>query len=274
MSPETASPSQPSLKDWWKTAFESEIYKTLIPAERGPEVLDVEMRLLPEWLQLKTGQSVLDLACGDGRLAVPLATAGYQVVGVDQSPRLLAGAKQYLAETQQRLGQIQGRLDLIQGDMRSFQLPQPVDAAVCVFVSFGLFLDEADHLRTLQATANALKPGGRLYLEVFNPQYFVWPGERVANKGDLVIVYQSVLDQWKGRVNSQILFAQVGQAPQTITLSWRAFALWEIVRLLDAAGFSVLQVTGGMKAPEEFVPLTHSTLGILAEKRAEPAEVA
>jgi SAM-dependent methyltransferase len=264
MSTETGSPPQFSLKDWWKTAFETDVYRILGPAERGPQILDTEMQLLPEWLQLQQGQTVLDLACGDGRLSVPLSSAGYKVIGLDQSQKLLGMARRRLAETQ-------GRLELIQGDMRAFQLPKPVDAAICTFVSFGMFLDERDHLRTLQAVAAAVKPGGRLYLEVFNPQFYVWPTEEIANTNDLMLLYQTVLDHWKGRVNLTIHFAPKDKPAQIALLTYRAFALWEIVRLLEEVGFTVVRACGGMRTPDDFNPVLHSTLGLVAERRQPPA---
>jgi SAM-dependent methyltransferase len=250
-----------NLTNWWKTSFESDVYRIVQPAERGPAVLAAELSLLPQWLHVSPGQSVLDVACGDGRLAVPLAAAGYKVIGLDQSPKLLSLAKRRFPETQ-------GRLELVTGDMRAFQLPKPVDAVACVFASFGMFLDERDHVKTLQAFHAALKPGGRLYLEVFNPFYFVHAVQQAAPLSDGVLVYESVLDHRRGRLNSQVHLGLTGKPLQTVTLSWRAFGLWEIVRLLDAAGFHLRQANGGIESPDEFQPLRHNVLGLIAERKA------
>jgi SAM-dependent methyltransferase len=186
------------------------------------------------------------------------------VVGLDQSPKLLSQAKRRFAEAQ-------GRLELVTGDMRAFQLPKPVDAIACVFASFGMFLDERDHLKTLQAFQTALKPGGRLYLEVFNPFYFVFAVQQTAPIGDGVLVYESALDHRRGRLNSQVHLGVTGKPLQTVTLSWRVFAMWEIARLLDTAGFTLLQTNGGIGFPDEFQPVRHNVLGLIAERKAATA---
>src|SRR5258705_13609103 len=44
-------------------------------------------------LELRSGESVLDVACGTGNLAIPAARAGARVSGVDIAPNLVAQAK-------------------------------------------------------------------------------------------------------------------------------------------------------------------------------------
>jgi ubiquinone/menaquinone biosynthesis C-methylase UbiE len=248
------------VTNWWKTAFDSDLYRAVAPMERNREVLDAERRLLPQWLNLQPGQTVLDLACGDGRLAVPMAAAGYKVVGLDLSPKMLGSARR-------RMPEAQGRLELIQGDMRDFKLQHQVDAAYCVFVSFGLFLDEADHAQTLKAIAAAVKPGGRLYLEAYNPYCFLSPSSLTERIEGGMVIYQTLLDHWTSRINSQIHFARMGRPTQTVGLSWRAFTLFELVKLLEAAGFSIVQANGGVSQPDDFVPIKAKVLGIVAEKQ-------
>jgi SAM-dependent methyltransferase len=266
MTEQAGSPLIPSPTNWWKTAFDSDLYRVIAPLERGAAVLEAELKWLPEWLGLQPGQTVLDLACGDGRLTVPLAAAGYRVIGLDQSTRMLGAARRRQPETQ-------GRMDLITGDMRSYQLSRTADAACCVFLSFGMFLDEPDHLRTLQTVAAALKPGGRLYLEAFNPFYYVNQTQQALNFPEGLLVYQTKLDHWQSRVLTTLHYARTGKPTQALALSWRAFTLFEMVRLLDAAGFTVLQANGGVLEPDNFIPVQSQILGVVAERRPEAVAV-
>jgi SAM-dependent methyltransferase len=262
MQSDTAQQMMPSIKNWWTTAFESPICQALLPVERGPQVLDAELKLLPDWLAIKPGDTVLDLACGEARLAAPLAAAGYKVTGIDSSAKIIAQARRRVPETQ-------GRLTLIQGDMRSFQLPKPADAAYCVFLSWGMFTEEEDHLKTLQTIASSLKPGGRLFIEAVNVAPNSWPNTKTIRLDGGVAVYQEVLDFRKGRHNVIVHVAQTGKPTQTLAMSWRVFMLWEMVNLMEAAGFNVLQVNGGVKKPVEFLPVEHRELGVLAEYRPD-----
>src|SRR5699024_7796902 len=100
--------------------------------------------------------TVLDLGCGPGRHALPLADAGLKVTAVDTSPSLL----QQLAA-----GRGQRDIELVEADMREFERPQAFDLIVVMWTSFGYFTAEADHRRVLDRIRASLAPGGRLILD-------------------------------------------------------------------------------------------------------------
>jgi SAM-dependent methyltransferase len=122
---------------------------------------------LPLYLELAAeGGRVLEVACGTGRVLVPLARAGQRVVGVDASPHMLALAREKLAATGP---EVAARAELVQGDMRSFDLGRSFDLAVIAVKSFGYLLDRRDQLRALATVAAHLRPGGLLALDLLNP---------------------------------------------------------------------------------------------------------
>jgi SAM-dependent methyltransferase len=98
-------------------------------------------------------RSVLEPACGTGRLLVPFAQAGYAVHGFDLSSAML----DYAARRMRRL-HLPAHLFL--GDMSDFTLPQPVDAAFNTFNSFRHLLTEAAAENHLRCLAAAVRPGG------------------------------------------------------------------------------------------------------------------
>ncbi|MHB1862355.1 MAG: methyltransferase domain-containing protein [Gemmatimonadaceae bacterium] len=108
-----------------------------------------------ELLGLPVGARLLDVPCGQGRHAHPLAEAGFRVDGLDYSRTLLRHA---------RARGTGPSLRYHQGDMR--RLPTRwtarFDAVVNLFTSFGFFIDPADDARTLHEFARMLKPGGTL----------------------------------------------------------------------------------------------------------------
>src|SRR5437667_7900348 len=67
----------------------------------------------------RAGSPVLELGCGTGRILLPIAAAGIEVVGVDRAPRLLAVARHKAAALDP---DVQRRIELVDADMRGFSL--------------------------------------------------------------------------------------------------------------------------------------------------------
>jgi SAM-dependent methyltransferase len=113
-------------------------------------------------LALAAGGPVLEVGVGSGRVAIPTALAGVQVVGVDRSAAMLdlAWAKAL------RLGVA---LDLVQADMRA--LPE-LGRFPLVTVPFRAFLhlrDDGERLAVLRDLRERVQPGGLLAFDVFHP---------------------------------------------------------------------------------------------------------
>lgn len=111
---------------------------------------------------------VLDLGCGTGNHAVPLAERGYRVTGVDRSPDMLARAR---AKAEAN-GLGAEKVAFEQGDITRPNVAGPFDAALMLFAVLGYQPTNADVLSALAAARAALRPGG-LFL------YDVWYGPAV-----------------------------------------------------------------------------------------------
>jgi SAM-dependent methyltransferase/RimJ/RimL family protein N-acetyltransferase len=128
-------------------------YADLFDAHRS----DADTELIARLLSLEPGRRVLDVPCGEGRIAGRLARIGCEVVGVDYTEAWIELARtQYPEVTFQH------------GDMRSLPYEDEFDAVVNWFTSFGYF-DPQTNDRVLASFARALRPGGRLLIEVHNP---------------------------------------------------------------------------------------------------------
>lgn len=111
------------------------------------------------------GESALELGCGTGRVLIPLAATGCRVTGVDNSPALLALARR---KAEQAGGT--ARLQLVEDDLRSFVLPEKgFDFAFCVSNTLMHLNSQTDQLTALRAAHAHLRPGGRLLIDLFNP---------------------------------------------------------------------------------------------------------
>jgi ubiquinone/menaquinone biosynthesis C-methylase UbiE len=122
-----------------------------------------------EWLwhklQLEPGHTLLDVTCGPGLYAVESAKRGVAVTGVDFSPAAIAYARQ-LAEKQE----VDGRCRFYQQDIRQMELPETnFDAVILLYGQLAVFRRE-EAQAILGDIRQRLKPGGRLCVELLNPE--------------------------------------------------------------------------------------------------------
>jgi SAM-dependent methyltransferase len=99
---------------------------------------------------------VLDIACGTGPHLIRLAERGYQMVGLDLSPKNI----EFLRD---RLAAKGYPIELTVADMTDFRLRRPVDAALCMQDSQGHLLTNEQLLAHLQCVGRSLRRGG-LYI--------------------------------------------------------------------------------------------------------------
>lgn len=140
---------------WWHDYFDGS-YPQRFMLDNEQSVAEVLMlrELLPE-----PPADLLDLGCGEGRHSVPLAQAGFAVVGFDASPPLLEKARANAA--------VAGvEASFLPGDMRAIPYVACFDAVINMFTTFGYFDNEAENQAVLEGVARALKPGGRLIMEL------------------------------------------------------------------------------------------------------------
>jgi SAM-dependent methyltransferase len=112
------------------------------------------------------GSPVLEIGCGTGRVLIPTARAGIDIVGLDLSSHMLAvGRQRVLREPES----VQARVQLVQADMRRFDLGRRFTLATIPFRPFQHLLTVDDQLACLHSIRRHLIDGGRLILDAFNP---------------------------------------------------------------------------------------------------------
>lgn len=108
---------------------------------------------------------IVDFGAGTGRLALPLAKAGYSVVAIDPCAEMLAVLSSKAEKERLAIQTVCCRMQ------DEFQSP-PFDLALCVFTVLLYLLDEAALNAAFQTAAAALRPGGRLLLDIPSRQIF------------------------------------------------------------------------------------------------------
>ncbi|MGQ9598173.1 MAG: SAM-dependent methyltransferase [Anaerolineae bacterium] len=119
---------------------------------------------LIEQFAARCGSPILEMACGTGRVLIPLARQGYEVTGVDVSPAMLEVARRRIAAEG-----LTEHVNLVQQDMRELVLDRRFNLVFVAVNSFMHLLTLEDQLRTLVRIRQHLNPNGLLLLDLFNP---------------------------------------------------------------------------------------------------------
>jgi SAM-dependent methyltransferase len=229
-------------RPWYSGFFDDDylrVFGPVLPEERTA----AEVNGVVGQLGLAPGARLLDLCCGPGRHAVPLARLGFRVTGLDLSRRLLAEAAAAAAGQGEPVG-------LVAGDMRRLPFADAsFDAVLNLFHAFGYLEDEAQDELVLAEVARVLAPGGRFLLEVANREALVrgWHDSDVTRHDDgLVVLQERTLDLRTSRdLVSYTLLHPDGRRTSHDT-SIRLYTLTELAAMLDRAGLELLAVSGDL----------------------------
>lgn len=140
--------------------FAAEFYDHIAPyRDRQDVAFYVEMAR-------QSGGSVLEIGCGTGRILIPTAQAGIEVVGLDNSEHMLAVCREKLSH---QAPQVQSRVELVRADMRRFDLGRTFALVTTPFRPFQHLTTVEDQLSCLASIHRHLVNGGRFILDLFNP---------------------------------------------------------------------------------------------------------
>ena len=195
---------------------------------------EAEVDLLWNILALERGMAVLDAPCGHGRIAHRLAARGVRVTGLDANQLFLDVARRDAAERTVDV-------EYVHGDLRSLPWEGRFDVVVNWFTSFGYFGDD-DNRRVLQEAAKALKPGGRVVIDVHNRDAFQrnrLPVTMTERDGDLM-VDKHAFDVIAGRIETERIVVRGGSVRRSV-FSVRFFTFTELRDWLLQAGFSAVE---------------------------------
>ena len=217
----------------------------------------------------RTGGPVLELACGTGRLLLPLLREGVRVVGVDSSEPMLEVARRALA----RAG-LAHRAELHRADMRELALDERFRLGFVALDSFGLLRRRSDQLAALARVRDHLVSGGLLVLDVANGN--LRGGEA---RDELLLQHVGVdpasgrpLSKWTARstdLAGQVdyftyLYDEVRQdgtvVRRTAELQLRYFGRFELELLLERADFAVEALYGSY----DLAPFTSESERLIA----------
>lgn len=244
------------MQEKWKDFFGAEyVYfsEAILTAERT----SLEVEQIVKILDLPPKSKILDLGCGQGRIAIPLAAKGYTVVGYD-------GSRELLNIASKKANEAEVDIHFEYGDMRELNLDSEFDAVINLGTAFGYIDDENEDLDILRRVEKALKPNGLFLqdtenreLKLRNQMGNVW------NEMNGQVVWSSrEFDCLTGRWKERIMW-QEGSKLRNTVLELRLYSATELKRLTKEAGLDVLGVYGGL----DLSPLLMSSLRMVMLSR-------
>ena len=229
-------------RPWYSGFFDDDylrVFGRVLPEERTAAEVDGVVTQLG----LGPGARLLDLCCGHGRHAVPLARLGYRVTGLDLSRVLLTRAARAAAAAGQPLA-------LVEADMRRLPFADgSFDGVVNLFNAFGYLEDEAQDELVLGEVARVLAPGGRFLQELANREALIrgWRDSDVSRTGDgLLVLQERTLDLRASRDLVHYTLLHPDGRRTTRRHSVRLYTLTELAAMLDRSGLELLEVNGDL----------------------------
>jgi SAM-dependent methyltransferase len=202
------------------------------------------------WQRLAAAQDgrVLELGCGTGRLTIPVARAGADIVGIDRSAAMLARARQ-------RLRRARASALLLRGDIRQLPFRRRTRFAL-VMAPYGMLQSltrERDLRATLASVHGVLQRGGLFAIDLV-PDLPRWSeyDRRVSlsgrrGRGHIKLTESVRQDRRKGLTIFDQEYEERRGMQQTVnrfSLTFRTISIPQMRRRLEDAGFRVEALLG------------------------------
>lgn len=196
---------------------------------------------------VRAGGPVLEVACGTGRITLPIARAGVHVTGLDVMPSMLARARQRAEEEQLPV-------EWLEQDCRDIRTDRRFALVFSATNAMQHLHDLDSVVAFLTSARNALRPGGTLIVDVFNPD-----PAKLARLPDAPYHHKSVVDREGVTLDvrattrydaaTQVLgftldYLREGASVRTKRVSMRCFFPEELLALCRLSGLDVAQRYG------------------------------
>ena len=221
---------------WFENWFGSPYYTILYENRDEQEAQEFVENLLG-YLSPPPGCRMLDIACGEGRLAKQLDEHGYDVTGIDLSYPSIEKAKASEADNLQFFVQ----------DMRLPFYINYFDLAFNFFTSFGYFAHNRDHALAARSFAASLKDGGTLVIDYLNAAKVMaqMVPHTTVQRGSYTFSINKKIEHH--HIKKEISFIDADKKQRHYTESVAAFTLADFEQIFGQAGMELVSTFGDYK---------------------------
>lgn len=223
---------------------------------------------------------VLDLGCRTGRLALHFASWGFDIIGVDEDPEMIAAAEALAAASREEIEHTRGSIEFVQGragDLERMLGFESVDAVMCVGNVFPELADREDLRRVLGDLNAVMKTDGVFIASFDNYRKFKYEGRRAGTPTVIETdrgtrLYIDVYDYLPGGTHVDVTRLMGLRGPDgtwkmtSATLRHMVITHDMLTRELVDAGFDIVDTADPYDAARTS-PLEAETVQIVARKR-------
>ena len=224
----------------WYTQFFKDDYLRFHTAGLSAELTAHEVDFITRKAALAPGMTILDLCCGHGRVAIELASRGYNVIGQDLSEPSLEKA-----QADARTAGVSVRW--VCSDMRQIAFDAELDACINWFSSFGYLENDEEDLKVLSAVHHALRPGGKFLIDIPNHAWlmrnYLTQGWNETPDGSLVLEDRH-FDLLAGRNVIQVTYISPNGERHIARRNVRIYTLVEMIGMLTKVGLKLCDIWG------------------------------
>ncbi len=203
------------------------------------------------------GPKVLELACGTGRLLIPIAEKAIQIDGIDFSPGMIKECRKKI-----EINNLTDKINVFDGNMADFNLPEKDYGLIFIaFRSFMHLFTQEEQISCLNSISKHLSGNGRLFINVYAPRFdllihekdeeYIEKNSFILPNGNSVKKYERFLvgDIPNQIQRSEYLFEEYNKSGElvkkaAIPMTTRYTFPFEMKLLLEKCGFKRINLYG------------------------------